>query len=396
MRLGQVYETLTACSGVSPPPLRSRFPNLEEKTYLASHSLGAVPALARQALEGYVDDWAQLGIGAWEGPWPEAIEGFNRRIGEVIGAPEGTVAPMVNATRAMAGIASALDPSGDRDKIVMTDLEFTTSYPLWRGLEELGAEIEIVESEDGISVPPERIAAAIDEETLLVHTCHVYFRSGALQALEPIVEAAREAGAHSLVDGYQSAGVVPLDVEELGVDFFVGGSHKWLCGGPGAGYLYVQDELADELDPRLRGWFGLEEPFAYEQVHGRGIPAPGARRFLGGTPNVPGLLAAREGIAAILEVGIEAIRKRSLSLTDRILVHADAQDLTVNTPREHAQRGGMICLDFEGAEHATERLSEHGIVVDHRPDCGIRVSPHFYNTEEEIDELFETLAGIRG
>lgn len=382
--------------GVSSAPLRDRFPILADKTYLASHSLGAVPASTRAALEAYHEDWATQGIGAWEGPWPEAIEGFNRRIEDVLSAPEGTVAPMLNATRAMAGVASALTPDEDRDKVVMSDLEFTTSYPLWHGYEELGAEVEIVESPDGITVPAEQIADAIDEDTLLVHTCHVYFRSGALQQLAPIAEAAREAGACSLVDGYQSVGTVPVDVTEAGVDFFVGGSHKWLCGGPGAGYLYVREGLADDLDPRLRGWFGLADPFAYEPLEGRGPPAEGARRFLGGTPNVPGLLAAREGIDAVREVGLEAIRERSLDLTDRILVHADAQDLEVNTPREHEHRGGMICLDFEGAQQAAEQLAAQDIVVDWRPDCGIRVSPHFYNTEEEIDELFGALARIRG
>lgn len=380
---------------MSSAPLRERFPILEEMTYLASHSLGAVPAQTRQALEGYHEAWATEGIGAWEGPWPEAIEGFNRRIEDLLGAPEGTVAPMQNATRAMAGVASALDPSEGRDKVVMTELEFTTSYPLWRGFEELGAEIEIVESPDGVTVPPEAIAEAVDEDTLLVHTCHVYFRSGAIQDPAPIAEAAREAGAYSLIDGYQSLGTVPVDVQDAGVDFFVGGSHKWLCGGPGAGYLYAREGVAEELDPRLRGWFGLADPFAYEDVEGRGTPAEGARRFLGGTPNVPGLVAAREGIDAVREVGLETIRERSLDLTDRILVHADAQGLDVNTPREEAQRGGMVCLDFEGAEQATDELAERDIVVDWRPDCGIRVSPHFYNTEAEIDELFETLARIR-
>jgi kynureninase len=381
---------------VSSAPLRDRFPILANETYLASHSLGAVPEQARQALDGYHEDWATQGIGAWEGPWPEAIEDFNRRIEDLLNAPEGTVAPMLNATRGMAGVASALDPSEGRDKVVLTELEFTTSYPLWRGFEQLGAELVVVDSPDGVTVPADRIAEAVDEDTLLVHTCQVYFRSGAIQDVEAVAQAAREAGAYSLVDAYQSLGTVPLDVQATGVDFVVGGSHKWLCGGPGAGYLYASESAAEELDPRLRGWFGLEAPFAYEQLDGRGQPAEGARRFLGGTPNVPGLIAAREGIDAVREVGIDRIRSRSLDLTDRILVHADAQDLEVNTPRNEDERGGMVCIDFEGAEQATQRLAEEDIVVDWRPDCGIRVSPHFYNTEAEIDEMFETLARIRG
>jgi kynureninase len=380
---------------VPEAPLRDRFPILEETTYLASHSLGAVPEATREALDEYHDAWATQGIGAWEGPWWEAVEAFNRQLEDLLGAPEGTVAPMTNATRAMAGFASALDPDGDRETIVMTDLEFTTSYPLWRGLEDLGFAVDVVESEDGVAVDPHRIADAVDEDTLVVHTCHVYFRSGALQDVEPIVEAADEAGAWSLVDGYQSVGAVPVDVTEMGVDAFVGGSHKWLCGGPGAGYLHVAEDVVEDLDPRLRGWFGLEDPFAYEQVQGRGTPAPGARRFLGGTPDVPGLYAAREGIDAVREVGLSTIRDRSLDLTDRILVHADAQDVQVRTPRDQDRRGGMVCIDFDGAARVTEQLREEGVVVDHRPDCGIRVSPHFYNTEEEIDAFFEALIRLR-
>lgn len=376
-------------------PRRSAFPILEEKIYLASHSLGAVPRPTKQALEEYYDAWAAEGLSAWDGPWWEAVERFNASIADLLNAPEGTIAPMQNATRAMGAVASALEPGQGRSKIVMTELEFTTSYPLWRGLEDLGAEVEIVESPDGITVPTQKLLGAIDDDTLIVPTCHVYFRSGAMQDLEAVTERAHEVGAYVLGDVYQSAGTVPIDVQAMGIDMLVGGSHKWLCGGPGAGFLYVREDVVTELTPRLRGWFGLEDPFAYEPDTGRGTPAEGARRFLGGTPNVPGLYAAREGIDIVREVGTEAIRERSLDLTDRILVHADAQDLEIRTPREKAQRGGMVCVDFDGAEQATEALAERDIVVDWRPDCGIRISPHFYNTEAEIDELFNALTKLR-
>ncbi len=376
-------------------PLRNRFPLLDEVTYLASHSLGAVPHATKEALGEYYDAWATQGIHAWDGPWWETVEAFNKDIEELLNAPSGTVAPMLNVTRGIAGFVSALEPTQGRDTILMTDLEFTTSYPLIRGFEDRGFQVEIVESQDGRTVDPEAIVDAITEETLLVHTCHVYFRSGALQDIERITEAAHEKGAIVLGDGYQSVGIVPTDVDAMGVDAFVGGSHKWLCGGPGAVYLYVREGLVDELDPKLRGWFGLEEPFAYEDVEDRGRPAEGTRRFLMGTPNVPGLYAAREGIGCVLEVGVETIRERSLSLTDRILVHADAQDVEVKTPREKSKRGGMVCIDFEGSEKVTEALAEEGFVVDWRPDCGIRVSPHFYNTEEEVDAFFQALIKAR-
>jgi kynureninase len=375
-------------------PLRDEFPILDEKTYLASHSLGAVPEAARQALDEYHEAWATQGIRAWEGPWLEAWEGFTDRVADLFGADENTVAPMLNATRGMAGVASALDLD-ERPKIVMTDLEFTTSYPLFRGLEELGAEIEIVESDDGVSIDPQRVADAIDDDTALAHTCHVYFRSGAKVDVAPIVEAADEHGAHTLLDVYQSAGVVPIDVNDLGVNFVVGGSHKWLCGGPGAGFLYVEPELCDSLDPWLRGWFGSEGTFDYDTGTDKPAPAKGAQRFLGGTPNVPAFFAAREGLDRVLEVGVDRIRERTLDLTDRILVHADAQDLDVRTPREKTERGATVCLQFEGAEEATEQLAERDMLVDYRPDCGMRISPHFYNTETEIDDLFGELARLR-
>jgi len=373
---------------------RSEFPILQNKTYLCSHSLGAVPERTSATLQRYYDEWASLGIEAWDGPWWEAVLGFGADIEGILGAAPGSVVPMQNVTRGFAAVASCFDYRGTRNRIVLTALEFTTSYPFWRGLEALGAEVVVVPSEDGMTVSTERLCAAIDERTLLVPTSHVYFRSGALQNLGAVVERAHAMGAMVIGDGYQTVGTVPVDVAALGVDFYVGGSHKWLCGGPGAGYLYVRPDLIGTLRPRLTGWFGLESPFSYEPGDAP-TPSPGIQRFLGGTPNVPGLYAAREGIRIVAEVGVDAIRARSIELTQRIVAAADEMGLSVRTPRNPADRSGMVCLEFDGSQQAASALIAEGIIVDWRPDCGIRLSPHFYNLEEELDRFFEVLKTVR-
>ncbi len=372
---------------------RGEFPILAEKTYLANHSMGAVPRRTAQALLVYHETWARLGIQAWEGPWWEALLEFCRSIEELLGATGGTVVPMANTTAGLATVGSCFDWSGRRNGIVLTDLEFTTSFPVWRALEDLGARVRIVPSPDGRSVPAERIAEAIDDRTLLVQTCHAYFRSGALQELNPIVEAAHRQGAFVVVDGYQVVGSVPVDVTDLEVDFYVGGCHKWLCGGPGAGFLYVRPDLVPTLRPRDSGWFGLAEPFSYEPGTGRGTPADGVFRFLGGTPNMAGLFAAREGIRIVREIGVEAIRESNAPVSDLVVERALERGYDVRSPLEARDRSGMVCFDFEGARSAVDDLVRRGIVVDWRPDCGIRVSPHFYNGAQDVDRVFEALDG---
>lgn len=371
--------------------MRERFPILERGTYLASHSLGAVPRAALEALTEYYTLWAERGILAWDGPWWAAVEEFSSRLERILKAQPGTIVPFQNATRGMAAVASCLDFSGKRNKVVMTDLEFTTVYPFWRNQEHHGARIVIVPSEDGVTVPVERLIEALDEETLLVLTSHVYFRSGALQDLASLAQAAARVGAYSLGDGYQAAGTVDFDLAALGVDFYVGGCHKWLCGGPGAGYFYCRPDRIRSLVPRLTGWFGLQEPFEYEPGHGPGRLHEGVYRFLDGTPNVPGLYAAREGLKVVEEIGPLAIRARSLELTGFLMDRARELGFTVKTPREESRRGGMVCLDFPGSKAACERLVAGGITVDWRPDCGLRVSPHFYNDRRDLEKFFEAL-----
>jgi kynureninase len=371
--------------------LRERFPILKTKTYLSSHSLGAVPAATSQSLQKYFNEWTTLGIEAWDGPWSDMITQFSESIAQVIDAPKGTVTPMENVTRGMAAVASSLDWSGKRNKIVLTDLEFLTSYPFWQGFcEQSGARLVLVESDDGITVAPEKLIAAIDEETLLAPLSHVYFRSGAVQDLKKITSYAHQKGTLVLGDGYQAVGIVPFSVQDLNVDFYVGGSHKWLCGGPGAGFLYVREDWIKKLKPKFSGWFGIQDPFTY-QATTRFEPASGITRFLAGTPSIPSLYAAIEGIKTVNEVGMKNIRTHSKKLTELIIARADELKLEVRTPRDPEQRSGMVCIDFKDAKAMAEKLIQKGIIVDYRPKCGIRISPHFYNTADDVEIFFETL-----
>lgn len=387
--------TQTATDHTDLLAYRDRFPILEKMTYLASHSLGAVPRAAEDALRQYYREWAELGIAAWDGPWWQAVLDFSGDIESVLGADSGSVVPMLNVTRAMAAVTSCFEWQGERNKVVTTAMEFSTTRPFLSGLQRLGAELVIVPSDDGMTVDPARLAEAIDERTQLVVCSHVFFRSGALMDLRTVADAAHAKGAYMLGDGYQAAGCVPVDVRALDVDFYVGGCHKWLCGGPGAGFLYVRPELIAKLRPRLTGWFGLKDPFSYDPGPTGLEPSDGIQRFLAGTPNVPALYAAREGVRTVLEVSIQRVRERSIQMTTKIATAAAAAGIEVRSPLDAQQRSGMVCLQFAGSEAATKALIERGVMVDWRPDCGLRVSPHFYTSDAELDRFFDELATVR-
>jgi len=370
---------------------RDRFPTVCKKTYLVSHSLGAVPASTADAMQEMYRAWTDLGVGAWDGPWWETVMEFCSNMETILNAEPASVAPMLNATRAMAGVTSCFDWKAPRNRIVMTDIEFPTNYALWRGCEQLGAELVIVPSDDGVTVPAERIIDAIDERTLIAPLSHVYFRSAALQDIGAIAQHARSVGAYTLCDGYQAVGSIPVNVQELGVDFYCGGGHKWLCGGPGAGYLYVRPATLPELQPRLTGWFGYENPFSFPERSQRGELANGVFRFLDGTPNLPAMYSSREGLRTICEIGVNAIHDAQTALTARIIEGVDERGFTLISPRDPAQRSGMLCLDFPDAEEVAQGLGEQGVFVDWRPACGMRVSPHFYNDETDVDRFFSNI-----
>ncbi len=371
---------------------RDRFPILQRATYLISNSLGAMPAAARGSLDGFADEWAERGVRAWEEGWWETSVETGDRLAPILGVPEGTVVMHQNVTVASAVVRSCFDFAGGRDKVVLVEPEFPSLRYLWEGARRLGAEIEIVPaSADGLSVDLDRLLEAIDERTAVVPVSHVLFRSASVLDAAAICARAREVGARVCLDVFQSAGVVPLALEAWGADFAVGGCLKWLCGGPGNAFLYVREDLHDRLEPHLTGWQAAARPFDFDPVFERSVSA---MRFLTGTPNVTAHYAARPGLEIVRQVGVEAIREKSKRLTAAIVERADRAGIEVASPRDPDRRGGTVTLAPPDSARIARRLLEEDVLIDHRPGAGIRLSPHFYNTEAEIDRAMERMADL--
>jgi kynureninase len=379
---------------VTDPLLRWReqFPILEKTTYLVSHSLGAMPRGAGERLQEYAETWASRGVRAWAEGWWSMPLTTGDKLAPIIGAPQGSVVMHQNVSLCQALILSCFDFSGRRRKIVYEDLNFPSVMYVYEAQRSQGARVHMVASEDGISVPLDKMLSAIDEETLLVPISHVIFKSGSIQDVAAIVSRAHEVGALVVADLYQSAGTVPVDVSAWNVDFATGGSVKWLCGGPGAGYLYVAPRLRGSLKPRLTGWMAHEHPFAFET--GPITYAQDATRFLHGTPAVPALYAAEAGYEIVKAVGVTEIRRKSLHQIARLVEWAREFGFTPRTPSEAHARGGMVILDVPHAEAVTRELLERQIIVDFRPGAGIRLSPHFYTKDEEIRQALREIRQI--
>jgi kynureninase len=371
---------------------RNEFPILEHTTYLISHSLGPMPRRAQTALQQFADIWATRGVRAWEEGWWMMPLTCGDLIGSIIGAPKGRVVIHQNVSVCQSIITSCFDWSGPRNKLVTDGLNFPSNDYIYHGLARQGAEIISVDSADGITVPLERILEAIDERTQLVSISHVAFRSSYLQDLAAITARAHKVGAYIVADLYQSAGIVPIDVTTLNLDFATGGSVKWLLGGPGAGYLYVRADLDPKLRPAATGWAAHAHPFEF--VSGPIEYAPDIRRFLNGTPNVPAMYSARSGYEIVNEIGIAAIRAKSQRQTQRLIALADEAGLTVRSPRDSAVRGGTIILDVANGREVTAELGRRQIIVDFRPGAGIRIAPHFYSSDDEIAHTIHELHSI--
>jgi kynureninase len=367
---------------IDPAEYRDRFPILDTCTYLINHSLAAMPAAAEDNLREYARMWRERGIRAWAEGWWEMPVTVGDQLGRILGAPAGSIVMHQNVTVAEAVVLSCFPRPGERNRIVYEEANF----PSVRYLYQAQPGLEVVAVEDGAA-----IVDALDERTLLVPISHVLFKNGEIQDVEPIVRRAHEVGAHVVLDCYQSAGVVPLDLTGLAVDFAVGGSVKWLCGGPGAGWLYVRPDLADRLEPTLVGWQAHARPFAFEPELEYAV---GARRFLTGTPNVPALYAATAGYDVIEEVGVERIRERSLALTQLLIDLCDEAGLEVVSPRDPDRRGGTVTVSTPDHAACHRELGERGIVCDFRPDPagGVRLGPHFFNTENEVRHALSELA----
>jgi kynureninase len=371
---------------------RKEFPILDKTVYMISHSLGAMPRRTRENLLEYAEVWATRGIRAWEEGWWEMPVDIGDLIGRIIGAGPGEVVMHPNVSTCLAIVLSCLEWSGERNRVVSESLNFPSNFYNLYGLERLGAQVLTVASDDGIEVPLERLLAAIDERTRLVCVSHVIFRSSFVQDLAAITARAHAAGALVLADIYQSAGTVPVNVRELGVDFATGGSVKWLCGGPGAGYLYVRRDRWPELEPRFTGWMAHKRPFAFEP--GPIDYADDAFRFLNGTPNIPGLYAARAGYEIVAEVGVDSIRAKSIHQTQRLIELAEEAGFRVNCPKDAGRRGGTVAIDVPDGLEVTRELTRREVLADYRPGAGIRVAPHFYTKDEELELTIREIGHI--
>ena len=375
---------------------RADYPVLSRSTYLASHTLGAMHRRTPERLAEYARLWGELGVVAWE-DWASEVWRVADLVGSLIGAPPGTTVLRQNVADLLGDVIASLDWSGRRNRVVTSSLEWPGSLNTWSQIGRLGGEAVVVPGDpDGIRLDVQRMVDAIDDRTLLVECSHVLFRTSTLVDVRPLVDKAHEVGALVMVDGYQAAGTVPVDVVDLGVDIYVGGSVKYLSGGPGNGWMYVAPTTV--LEPVTTGWFGTARPFDFdpELAYGEGV-----KRFRGGTPGVPAAFAAAPAYEALAEIGMSVVRERSVSMTQPLLEAALERGYAVRSPHDPAERGGHVTIDPGSASVTAERvhheLIARGFVVDHRPGVGIRVSPHFYNSLDEalacLDAMAEVLAG---
>jgi kynureninase len=364
---------------------RTEFPILGHTTYLINHSLAAMPRRAEERLAEYARMWRERGIRSWGEGWWTMPMTVGDQVGRIVGAPAGSTVMHQNVAVAEAVVLSCffpVDPA--RNRVVYERGNFPSVRYLYQA--QPGLEVVVCEEDSAI-------VDAIDERTLLVPISHVLFKTGEIQDVEPIVRRAHEVGAHVILDCYQSAGIVPLDVTALGVDFAVGGSVKWLCGGPGNGWLYVRPDLAERLEPTYTGWQAHESPFGFEEEMRY---AAGAARFLTGTPNVPAHYAATAGYDLIEEVGVERIRANSLRQTQLLIDLADGAGFEIRSPRSPERRGGTVTVHVADFAAVHRELAERQILCDFRPDAGIRLGPHFFTSDDElrfaIDQIGEILA----
>jgi kynureninase len=369
---------------------RREFPILERTTYLVSNSLGAMPRTVPDRLAEYVDDWADLGVRAWAQRWWTMPVSVGDGIAPLIGAGSGEVVMIPNVTMAQATVLSALDYPASRNRIVMTALDFpSVSYVYTSLATRLGAEIVVVPAAaDGLSIDTDELLAAIDERTRLVAISHVLFRSAYVMDVAAVCRKAHSVGALVSLDSFHAVGVIPVDVRGIGCDFLTGGVLKWLCGGPGGCFLYVAPEVRSRLAPSLTGWQAHARPFGFEPEMEF---APDAFRWLGGTPVIPALFAATEGPAIVRRAGIEAIREKSIRQTSRLIALADARGYTVRAPRDPVRRGGTVAVDVPHAFEVSQFLLARDVIVDYRPGAGIRIAPHFYTSDAELDAAMDAI-----
>lgn len=372
---------------------RARFSALEDCVHLISHSLGCIPDKAIDDMAAFLGLWQNYSITAWE-TWLPEVDKAAGRIEKLLSAPSGTVMMFTNVSMVESILASCFEYTPERNKIVYDSLNFPSVSYVWKAEERRGAKVHVVASEDGKTVNVDALCDAIDEHTVAVPISHVCYSSAYIQDAKKICQKARQVGAHVILDCYQSLGIIPVDIVDIGASFACGGSVKYLCGGPGAAYLYVRQDLINKFSPRVTGWFGHEAPFAFAM--------PGQEyadtiwRYMGGTPAIAALYHARAGAEIIAEIGVTAIREKSLRQTQHAMDLIDELGFTLNSPREPERRGGSVVFDFVGAADIVRELNHRRFFCDHRPGVGVRIAPHFYTKDEEIDMFFDELLAIRG
>src|SRR5918992_185338 len=362
---------------------RSEFPILERTTYLVSNSLGAMPRAVPDRLAAYAQKWAEEGVRAWTHGWWDMPVTVGDEIAPLIGAGRGEVVMVPNVTIGQAAILSAFDYASPRDAIVMTALDFpSVRYVYERLATRLGARLVVVPSDDGITIDADRLLQAIDERTRLVAISHVIFRSAFVIDVDAVCRRAHEVGAMVSLDAFHAVGVLPVDVKRIGADFLTGGVLKWLCGGAGGGFLYASPGASRRVAPALTGWQAHARPFAFEPEMEY---ADDAFRWLTGTPVIPALYAASAGPRIVRRAGIDAIRAKSVRQTSRLIELADARGYRVNAPRDPERRGGTVAVDVPHAYEVAQVLLANNVLVDFRPGAGIRIAPHFYTSDEELE-----------
>ncbi len=369
---------------------RPDFPILDRTVYMISNSLGAMPRAVADSLADYAQTWATRGVRAWEERWWEMALRVGDQIGAIIGAPPGSIAMHPNVTTAEATILSCFQPRGARRRIVCPSMDFPSMIYLYRAHEALGFELSLVPAEPDFSIRTDRFLDAIDDRTLIVALSHVLFRSSYVMDVAPIVERAHRHGAIVVLDAFQAAGIIPLDVTALNVEFATGGCLKWLCGGPGNGFLYTRPDLLKTVRPTFSGWLARKSPFEFEIADDR--LREDAMRMMNGTPAVPAFYTALPGLDIIQQVGVDRIRQKSKRMTAHLLDLVDRHGWHTVTSRDPERVAGTVAIDVPRAHEIARTLNARDFVVDFRPGVGIRVSPHFYNTFEEIDRLVEEVA----
>ena len=372
---------------------RDEFPILEKCNYMVSNSLGAMPKGVYDSLAHYADIWAEHGVSAWGVEWYELNGKVGNKIAPLMGAAPDTVLVHQNASIANSILFGALDYSDTkRNKVVISDMDFPSDVYVLRSWLPDHMQIHMVKTEDGISIDTQKILDAIDETTRLVSVSHVLFRSAYIMPAKEIIEKAHSVGAQVVFNGYHSVGIIPVDVTALNVDFYIGGVLKWMCGGTGGVFMYVRPDLLTTLHPQVTGWMSHKTPFSFdvENLDWR----EDNYRLMNGTPGIASLQAIQPGIDIITQVGVDKIREKSIHQTSLLIDLAESAGYEVISPREIERRGGHVTVNPPHAYEVSREMIARNIKIDYRENAGIRIAPHFYNSDDEVHETISAIGNI--